>query len=85
MKYDKEEQEILEAYESGRMKLSTPSKKEIEAIKTVAKNTFKKDRRITIRLYDLILPSPSNSIKPDPQVPSIFFALPPLPKRHTYL
>jgi predicted DNA binding CopG/RHH family protein len=52
MKYDKEEQEILEAYESGGMKLSTPSKKEIEAIKAAAKNTFKKDRRITIRLYD---------------------------------
>jgi len=43
MKYDKEEHEILEAYESGRMKLSTPSKKEIEAIKAAAKNTFKKD------------------------------------------
>lgn len=52
MKYDKEEQEILEAYESGRMKLSTPSEKEIEAIKASAKNTFRKDSRITIRLYD---------------------------------
>lgn len=52
MKYDKEEKYILDALESGRMKLSSPSKKEIEAIKTAADNTFKKNKRITIRLYD---------------------------------
>ena len=52
MKYDKEEKDILAAYESGEMKLSTPSKKEIESIKAIAKNTFKKDKRITIRLYE---------------------------------
>ena len=39
MKYDKEEKDILDAYESGRMKLTTPSKKEIEIIKAIAKNT----------------------------------------------
>lgn len=52
MKYDKEEKNIIEAFESGAMKLSTPSKKEIESIKKAADNTFKKDKRITIRLYD---------------------------------
>ena len=52
MKYDKEEKNILDAYESGEMSLPKPSKKEIEAIKTAAENTFKKDKRITIRLYD---------------------------------
>jgi len=52
MKYDKEEKDILNAYESGKMKFSTPSKEEVESIKTIAKNTFKKDKRITIRLYD---------------------------------
>ena len=52
MNFDKEEKDILHAYESGSMKLSTPSKKEIERIKTIAKNTFKKDKRITLRLYD---------------------------------
>lgn len=52
MKYDKEEKDILDAYESGKMELSKPSKKEIEAIKAAAENTFKKDKRITIRLYD---------------------------------
>ena len=52
MKYDKEEKNILDALERGEMKLSTPTKKEIEAIKATANNTFKKDKRITIRLYD---------------------------------
>jgi predicted DNA binding CopG/RHH family protein len=52
MKYDKEEKGILNALEKGMMKLSTPSKKEIESIKAAANNTLKKDKRITIRLYD---------------------------------
>ena len=52
MKYDREEKDILNAYESGKMELSTPSKEEVESIKAIAKSTFKKDKRITIRLYD---------------------------------
>lgn len=52
MKYEEEEKKIVEAYESGKMKLSTPTKKELEKIQAIAKNTFKKDKRITIRLYD---------------------------------
>lgn len=52
MKYDEEEKNIIDAYESGKMKLSAPLKKELESIKAIAKNTFKKDKRITIRLYD---------------------------------
>ena len=52
MKYDKEEKGIIEAYEEGRMKLSAPSKKELEAIKSAAKRTLVKDKRITLRLYD---------------------------------
>ena len=52
MKSDTEEKEILKAYESGQMKLSKPSQKELEAIMAAAESTFKKDRRITIRLYD---------------------------------
>ena len=51
MKYDKEEKSIVDAYEKGLMKLSRPSKKEIEAIKATAKKTLAKDRRITIRIY----------------------------------
>ena len=52
MKYDKEEKNIIETFEKGAMNLSTPSKKEIDSIKKAADNTFKKDKRITIRLYD---------------------------------
>jgi predicted DNA binding CopG/RHH family protein len=52
MKYDKEEKAIVDAYEKGKMKLSSPSKKEIEAIKATARKTIIKDKRITIRLYD---------------------------------
>ena len=52
MKYDNEEKDILDALEKGKIKLSSPSKKEIESIKAAANNTLKKDKRITIRLYD---------------------------------
>lgn len=52
MKLDKEEQEILESYERGKMKLSTPSRQEIQRVKAMARKTFRKDRRVTIRLYD---------------------------------
>lgn len=52
MKYDNEEKSILDAYENGQLELKTPSKKEIESIRAAANSTFKKDKRITIRLYD---------------------------------
>ncbi len=51
MKYDKEEVDILDAYENGKIKMSAPTKREIVAIKTAAESTFKKDKRVTIRLY----------------------------------
>jgi predicted DNA binding CopG/RHH family protein len=52
MKYDKEEKAIIDAYKKGKMKLSSPSKKELESIKATARKTLVKDKRITIRLYD---------------------------------
>lgn len=52
MKLDKEEQDILDAYEKGNMKLSSLSKKEKAQVKSIADRTFRKDRRVTIRLYD---------------------------------
>jgi len=52
MRLNKEETAILDAYAKGSMKLSSPSKKEKENIKNMAGNTFRKDRRVTIRLYD---------------------------------
>jgi predicted DNA binding CopG/RHH family protein len=51
MKYNKEEKYILDALESGHLKLSTPSAKEIAEIKATAYNTLRKNKRITIRLY----------------------------------
>jgi len=52
MEFNEEEKEIIDAYESGKMNLSKPSKDELEKIKAAANNTFKKDKRVTIRLYD---------------------------------
>ncbi|MDD5093072.1 MAG: hypothetical protein PHV74_01635 [Dehalococcoidia bacterium] len=52
MKHDKEEKTIINAYETGSMKLSTPSEAEIAAIKATARKTLVKDKRITIRLYE---------------------------------
>lgn len=52
MKLNKEENKILVEYEKGNIKARKPSKNEIEKIKRIAGNTFKKDKRITIRLYD---------------------------------
>ena len=52
MKYDKEEKNILEALEKNKIKLSNPTKKEVEFIKAAAKSTFIKNKRITIRLYE---------------------------------
>ena len=52
MKLDKEEKNILEAYEKGKIKTEYPSKKELEEVKAAAKNTFRKNRSITIRLYE---------------------------------
>ncbi len=52
MKYDNEETEILDAYEADNISLKKPSQDETETIKKAAASTFKKDRRITIRLYN---------------------------------
>ena len=52
MKLNKEEKGILKAYENGKMNVSIPSKKEKSAVKSMAERTFRKERRITIRLYD---------------------------------
>lgn len=52
MKLDREEAEILNAYDQGEMNLSTPSKAEKAKMKTMAENTFRKNRKVTIRLYD---------------------------------
>jgi len=55
MKYDKEEKDILEAFESGETKLSKPSRMEIESIKATADNTFKKTNALLFAFMITIL------------------------------
>lgn len=52
MKLNDEEKNILKAYDQGKLKTHSPSQKELNNIKTTAENTFKKDKRVTLRLYD---------------------------------
>jgi predicted DNA binding CopG/RHH family protein len=49
--YTSEEHEIVEALEHDQITLKNPSKEEIEAIRSSAKESLKKSKRITIRLY----------------------------------
>ena len=51
-----EEQEILKALESGEIELEKPSKSLLLLLKKASENTFKKDKRINVRLssHDLV-------------------------------
>ena len=51
-----EEQDVLRAYEKGAMKLQKPSKVLLAQLAGAAENTFKKDKRINIRIssHDLV-------------------------------
>jgi predicted DNA binding CopG/RHH family protein len=49
-KLDQEEQEILEAFESGKLKQIKNADQEIKRHQAIAEATFKKDARINIRL-----------------------------------
>lgn len=49
-KLDKDEEEILEAFESGKLKSVKNVKEEIKRHQAIAAATFKKDARISIRL-----------------------------------
>jgi predicted DNA binding CopG/RHH family protein len=49
-KLKSEEKEILEAFDSGRLRRTKDAENEISAHRAVAQATFKKDARITIRL-----------------------------------
>lgn len=52
MKLDPQEQEIKTLYGSGQIIARKPDSKLLRQLKTTAENTFKKDRRINIRLSD---------------------------------
>jgi len=49
-KLDSEEKEVLDAFESGKLKGVKNRKREIECHKPVVEATFKKDSRINIRI-----------------------------------
>jgi len=49
-KLDQEEQEILDAFESGEIQPIPNAKEEIEKHRKYAANTFKKDKKINIRI-----------------------------------
>ena len=52
MEFDKEESGILKALEKNELALESPTISELKAIKAAAENTFRKDRRVTLRLYE---------------------------------
>jgi predicted DNA binding CopG/RHH family protein len=52
MKLSKEEKEIESVYERNALELSKPDKALLHQLKAAAENTFKKDRRINIRLSE---------------------------------
>jgi predicted DNA binding CopG/RHH family protein len=52
MKLNKEEQEIEALFERDKILLAKPDKKLLRNLRSAAENTFKKDRRINIRLSE---------------------------------
>ena len=52
MKLSKEEKEIKSLYESNSLELREPDKALLRQLKAATENTFKKDRRINIRLSE---------------------------------
>ncbi len=52
MKYNEEEKMILNAIENDELDLRTPTKEELDYYQKIATNTFTKNKRITIRLYE---------------------------------
>ena len=51
-KLDEYEQEILDAFEQGKLKSTSNAKDEIHNAKEAARNTFNKNRRVNLRLTE---------------------------------
>ncbi len=53
---NKEEKELSQAYDRGELKLESPSGELLDMLAGAGENTFKKDKRINIRLssHDLV-------------------------------
>ncbi|OAI15178.1 hypothetical protein A1359_09700 [Methylomonas lenta] len=54
-KFDTDEEEILEAYEKGELRSTSPSKENLDKFKAAASATFIKDKRINIRISSVDL------------------------------
>lgn len=52
MKLTKEEQEVESLYEAGKVVLRKPGRAMLNKLATASDNTFRKDRRINIRLSE---------------------------------
>jgi predicted DNA binding CopG/RHH family protein len=50
VKLDQEEKEIVESFERGEMQTIPDLEREIERYREIARTTFKKDRRVNIRI-----------------------------------
>ncbi len=50
IKYDEEEQEIVNAFDAGALKSTQPDSALLERHRTYARSTMSKDRRVNIRL-----------------------------------
>ena len=55
LKLDKEEKDILDSYERGEWKSVKNLKEEIEKHKGYARQTFKKNKRVNIRISSMVL------------------------------
>lgn len=55
MKFDAYEQEILDAFERGEMKIGKISKKDSAKYQKIARNTIRKDKRVNIRISSMDL------------------------------
>ena len=54
-KFDKEEQEILDLFEKGKLKSAPNLEKRKEELQSYARETIRKDKRINIRISQRVL------------------------------
>jgi predicted DNA binding CopG/RHH family protein len=55
MKFDREEQALLRAFESGDLKYKRPTKAELDEARAAARATLKRDKRMNIRVSSMDL------------------------------
>ncbi|MGA2090689.1 MAG: antitoxin [Endomicrobiales bacterium] len=55
MKFEEYEQEILDAFERGEIKIDKLAKNDLQKYQRIAHNTIKKDKRVNIRISSMDL------------------------------